>query len=263
MSIQIIDVGEMYADFLRDESRRTGRAEKIAFPRSSGEVCAALTMAAENGWPVTVQGGRTGITAGCVPYGGLILNLSRMNAIGEIEGDRITVQPGATLDQIRTAIAGSGFRFPSDPTETSASIGGMAANNASGARSFRYGPVRRWIHALEVVLANGEMVRLERGVQKADGLKFELGNIRGNLPELPLPDVKSAAGYFVKPDMDLVDLFIGAEGTLGVVTELTLQLMPAPEEMVGLTAFFCVGGTGVGVCPLSAGRRGGEPAHSD
>jgi len=236
--MDINDIGEGYVDFLHDESRREGRADKIAFPRSTDEVREALAIASENNWPITVQGGRTGITGGCVPDGGLILNLSKMNAIGPIDGDQMTVQPGATLADIRAKIDGSGQFFPSDLTETTATIGGMVANNASGARSFRYGSVRKWIHALEIVLANGECVRVERGIHTAEGLSFELGGISGILPDLPLSNVKTSAGYYVKPNMDLVDLFIGAEGTLGVVTGITLALLPKPAQMIGLTAFF-------------------------
>ena len=242
MSIQILDVTDDHADYLCDESRRVGRAEKIAFPRSTGDVREAFQRAVENGWVITVQGGRTGITGGCVPDGGLILNLSRMNTIGEIAGDCMTVQPGALLVDIREAIQGSGLFFPSDLTETTAAIGGMVANNASGARSFRYGAIRNWIQALEVVLATGKTVRVERGVHKASGLNFKLASIEGRLPDIShlrrCDNVKSAAGYFVKPDMDLVDLFIGAEGTLGVVTEITIRLLPEPEQLNGLTAFF-------------------------
>lgn len=245
MAIQILDVNEGHADYLCDESRRVGHAETICFPRSTTEVAQALEAASTNGWPVTIQGGRTGITGGCVPDGGLILNLSRMNAIGEINGDTMAVQPGALLADIRKAVGGGGdpaLFFPSDLTETTASIGGMVANNASGARSFRYGAVRNWIQALEVVLANGETIHVERGVHKADGLGFKLGGIEGMLPDLShlrrCDGIKNAAGYFVKPDMDLVDLFIGAEGTLGVVTEITIRLLPEPGQMNGLTAFF-------------------------
>ena len=243
MSVEILDVSEDHVDYLRDESRRVGHAEKIAFPKSGNEVREALQTAAENNWPVTVQGGRTGITGGCVPEGGLILNLSRLNAIGEIKGDQMTVQPGALLVDIRTAIKDSGLFFPSDLTETTASIGGMVANNASGARSFRYGAVRNWIQALEVVLANGETIRVERGVHTASGVDFQLGSLSGKLPvnshlRRCAAEVKNAAGYFVKPNMDLVDLFIGAEGTLGVVTEVTIKLLPKPAEINGLTAFF-------------------------
>lgn len=242
MMAQILDVTDDHADYMCDESRRVGHAEKITFPKSIADVREALQISVENGWPVTVQGGRTGITGGCVPDGGLILNLSRMNAMGGIDSDRMTIQPGALLADIRETIKGSGLFFPSDLTETTASIGGMVANNASGARSFKYGPVRNWIHALEVVLTNGETVRVERGVHKANDLDFKLGRLKGRLPDIShlrrCDSVKSAAGYFVKPDMDLVDLFIGAEGTLGVVTEVTINLLAEPVQLNGLTAFF-------------------------
>lgn len=240
--MRFMDIGDEYVDFLRDESQRAGHAEKITFPRTTADVCEALHAAAENGWPVTVQGGRTGITGGCVPDGGLILNLSRMNTIGAIEGDRMTVQPGVLLADLREATKGSGLFFPPDLTETTASIGGMMANNASGARSFKYGAVRNWIQALEVVLASGEKVRLERGVHRVENGHFKMGNLTGQLPDTAhlrrCAKLKSSAGYHLEPDMDLVDLFIGAEGTLGVVTEALLKLLPEPEAMNGLTVFF-------------------------
>lgn len=236
--MRVFDIGDDYVDFLHDESRREGRADKIAFPVSTEDVREALQTAAENGWPITVQGGRTGITGGCVPDDGLILNLSRMNAIGEITGHRMTVQSGAVLADIRCALADSDFFFPSDLTETSATIGGMISNNASGARSFRYGSVRSWIQGLTVVLPNGEVVALERGMDRAAGRAYKVGGVEGELPELTMPAVKTAAGYYVMPDMDLVDLFIGAEGTLGIITEATLQLLPRQNAVYGLTAFF-------------------------
>ncbi len=239
MPVKILDVGEVYADYLHDESRLEGRADRITFPASTEEVREALSVATENNWPVTVQGGRTGITGGCVPEGGLILNLSHMKQIEEVDHTRLVVQPGAVLSDIRAVLAQTGFFFPSDLTETSATIGGMLANNASGARSFRYGSVRPWIHGLTVVLPNGEVVALERGIHRADGLDFTIGSISGTLPDLKTPlNIKSAAGYFVQPDMDLVDLFIGAEGTLGIITKAALQLLPVSEQMIGLTAFF-------------------------
>ncbi|WP_136080621.1 FAD-binding oxidoreductase [Pontiella desulfatans] len=240
MAVRILDVGEEHADYLHDESRRVGRAERIAFPETTEEVVEVLQVASENHWPVTVQGGRTGITGGCVPEGGLILNVSHMKAIGHLDGDRMTLQPGALLADIRSSIEGSGWFFPSDLTETTASIGGMVANNASGARSFKYGAVRNWIHALDVVLPSGEIVQVERGVHRANGRCFRLGAVGGRLQAhlRKCAWVKSAAGYYVEPDMDLVDLFIGAEGTLGVVTGITIQLLPKPEQLIGLTAFY-------------------------
>lgn len=227
-----------FADFLHDESRRTGFADGIIFSKTEDDVRRAL----RSGKPVTVQGARTGVAGGAVPEGGLILNLSRMNRIGDIDESRITVQPGALLSEVRKKIEAAGLFFPPDPTETSASLGGMLACNASGALSFHYGPTRNWVHALRIVLTDGDALRIERG-QKAAGLKFELTTesgrvITGELPNLKLPNVKSAAGYFIQPNMDLIDLFFGMEGTLGVITEAELDLIPAPSARQALCAFF-------------------------
>ena len=225
-----------HADYLRDESRRVGRADRIAFPRTEAEVLAALAEAREQKLPVTTQGARTGVTGGAVPEGGLILNLAHMDQILSAENGELRVQPGATLDAIRAAVP-PGFYFAPDPTEPSASIGGMISCNSSGALSFLHGPTRNHVLGLRVALLNGDVVDLRRGRDKTAGLRFRLGPVSGELPPLRRPAVKNAAGYFVDPDMDLVDLFVGAEGTLGVVTEATLRLLPAPGAVWGLMAF--------------------------
>ena len=113
----------------------------------------------------------------------------------------------------------------------------MISCNSSGALSFLHGPTRNHVLGLRVALPNGDIVDLRRGRDQTAGLRFQLGSVSGELPPLRRPAVKNAAGYFVDPDMDLVDLFVGAEGTLGVVTEATLRLLPAPGAVWGLMAF--------------------------
>ncbi len=225
-----------HADFLRDESRRSGRADLIAFPRSEADVLSALAHARAAQMPVTVQGARTGVAAGAVPEGGLVLNLSQMNRILAADPAQMRVQPGVPLSAIRAAVPPGSF-FAPDPTEPSASIGGMISCNSSGALSFLHGPTRNHILALRVATPSGEILDLRRGRDQAQGLHFALGSLSGLLPPLPRPPVKNAAGYFIDPNMDLLDLFIGAEGTLGVVTEATLRLLPAPGAVWGLMAF--------------------------
>ena len=242
MTIEIKRFTTEFDEYLRDESRRCGRADGIVFAKSEADVQAALRVAAEKSWPITVQGARTGISAGAVPEGGLLLNLSRMKRVGEVADKRIIVQPGALLTEIQEAVKAQNLFFPPDPTETSASIGGMLACNASGAQSFHYGSTRNWVHALRVVLADGDVLHIKRGM-KADGLSFKLRTesgreISGELPSLNMPNVKSAAGYFIQPDMDLVDLFIGMEGTLGIITEAELTLIEIPPVRQALCAFF-------------------------
>lgn len=237
-----------FEDYLRDESRRTGAASSISFPASEAEVVEIVKTVAGTGDPVTLQGARTGIVAGAVPQGGHVLNLSRMKSIGEVRVDEgrgvgsVTVQPGVTLDELRSAIAPNGVFFPPDPTETSASIGGMVACNASGAVSFSYGPTRDWVERVRVVLPEGDTLSIRRGEQYAEGREFSLTTdtgrtLGGRLPGYAQPGVKSAAGYYVADDMDLIEMFIGMEGTLGVITEIELRLIARPAAINGLTLF--------------------------
>jgi len=237
-----------HEDYLHDESRSTGVADSISFPTTEADVIEVVNAIRAQGGSITVQGARTGIAAGAVPNGGHILNLQRMNAIGAVQreaqggGATITVQPGALLQDIYEAVESEGFFFPPDPTEASASMGGAVACNASGAMSHYYGPTRRWVRAIRLVLGDGSVLRIARGEHRAQGRAFSLTTdagrtISGKLPGYEQPSVKSAAGYYVADDMDLLDLFIGMEGTLGIVTEAELLLIPHPAARLGLTAF--------------------------
>ncbi len=263
-------VAAEHPDFLRDESRRTGTAAALVQPRNEAEVCAALALARERAWPITVQGGRTGITGGAVPEGGLIINLARMNRVLGLRRDTtgqfvLKVQPGVVLQDLRRLLHTREFSttgwepsslvalealraappqcFVPDPTETTATLGGMAACNASGACTFRYGATRGYIAGLRLMLADGDVLVLQRGGAHAQDREFTLltenqQRLVGHVPDYALPRVKNAAGYFAAPDMDLLDLVIGSEGTLGLVTELDVKLLPAPGARWGLMAFF-------------------------
>ena len=132
--------------------------------------------------------------------------------------------------------------FTPDPTETSASLGGMVACNASGACSFAYGATRGHIRALTVALVDGDLLDLQRGVQRANGRAFQLTTrsnraLTGVVPAYDLPAVKNAAGYHAAADMDLIDLFIGSEGTLGAIVEIELSLRPRPAVTWGVVSF--------------------------
>jgi len=244
----IKDVHSLFPEYLRDESRRIGTADSISFPESEQEIRDHLADCARQRLPVTVQGARTGITAGAVPEGGHILNLSRLNRIVDFRpGDSpsVVVEPGVSLAALREVIrdetAGALF-LPPDPTETSASAGGMVACNASGARSFRYGSTRRYVNRLSAILPDGARLEIERSVQQADGRHFALGTdtgrtITGELPGYSGPPIKNAAGYYARDDMDLLDLFIGAEGTLGVVSRIEFRLLRAPAIQAALLVF--------------------------
>lgn len=242
-------------DFLRDESRKCGAAEAIAFPQNTAELAAAVREAAARGLAVSLQGARTGISAGAVPDGGVIINLSKMDRVLGSRTDAagnafLRVQAGLPLVALRRHLAagekattgGCPYLFPPDPTEASASLGGMAACNASGACSYAYGPTRSYIEGLTVVLADGDTLTLRRGEGFATGLRFSLTTdsgrmIAGDLPDYALPSVKNAAGYWIRPGMDLLDLFIGNEGTLAAIAELELRLIPKPHKTLGVLSY--------------------------
>lgn len=263
-------LGPELEEYVRDESRTVGHAETISFPTSEDQVRDVLRELHASGTPVTVQGARTGLAAGAVPQGGHVLNLSRMDAVlglrrGEDGTFRLRVQPGVVLANLRKALANKSVPtngwdeeslaaldelyagpeqfFPTDPTETSACIGDMVACNASGARSYGYGPVRPHVSALRVVLADGDVVALRRGEARAHGRSLRLVTEAGrslslDLPTYEMPHTKNASGYYVADDMDALDLFVGSDGTLGVVTEVELALMPAPAVVWGVSCFF-------------------------
>jgi len=233
---------------LSDASGRTGRAEALFRPESEADVAAILRRAAREGIAVTVQAARTSTTASSVPEGGWLLSTERLRTIHPIDSARQTVkaEPGAILADLQREVEQQGWLYPPDPTSRhDCSVGGTIACNASGARTFAYGATRRWVRGLRVVLATGEVLDLERGrvVSSADD-RFEIASASGDTRALPAPRLavpradKHAAGYASAPGLDLVDLFIGSEGTLGIVSEAELQLTALPERCLGLLIFF-------------------------
>ena len=260
---RINDQNEM-SIFLSDESRRTGTAAEICFPQTAGEISALLRE--DINTPVTIQGGRTGVTAGAVPESGIAINLSGMNKVlrmpfaaadassvsdtGSVSDTNLSgsltaaVHPGVLLTSLQEQLHPLGLFFPPDPTETTASIGGMVSCNSSGACSYRYGATRNHIRSLEMVLADGDTLSIRRGEHHAKAGRFALTTdggrvISGTLPQVTMPNVKKhTAGYFIRPDMDMIDLFIGSEGTLGIITSIEIDLLPEPKHLWGAVVFF-------------------------
>lgn len=259
-----------FSEYLRDESRTIGNAESISFPKSEEEVIEVIKEVYPRDSQITIQGARTGLAAGAVPNGGHVMNLSKMDRVLGIRADKegcfyLSVQPGTILSQLRKQIENKKFDtnqwdenslevytafceaseqfFPPDPTETSATIGGMVACNASGARSYLYGSTRRYITAVRVVLFNGQTLAIHRGESFAQGRSLKLTTEQGKVFDIPLPTfkmpkTKNASGYFIDDNMDAIDLFIGSDGTLGVITEIEVQLLPLPEIIWGVSCFF-------------------------
>ncbi|HJQ34642.1 MAG TPA: FAD-binding oxidoreductase [Pyrinomonadaceae bacterium] len=236
--------------FLADASNTAGgRAERVLFPEGAEEVARALAEAAREGKAVTVAGAGTGIVGGRVPFGGVVLSTARLNRVGEFvregAGGWATVGAGVVLGDFQREAKARGLLYPPDPTEWSCFIGGTVATNASGARTFKYGPTRAYVRRLQVALSTGDLIDLRRGESfaGADGsVRLPLGGgrqVEARLPSYTMPATrKHAAGYFVAPGMDLIDLFIGSEGTLGVVTEAEVKLLPQPEGVLAGVVFF-------------------------
>jgi D-lactate dehydrogenase (cytochrome) len=240
--------------YLYDASNLAGgQAARVVFPETTDEVVDVLREASRTRTPVTVAGAGTGVVGGRVPFGGIVLATDRLNRIGEIvkvvdeegEGGRIIVGAGVVLADLRRVVEARGLLYPPDPTEWSCFVGGTIATNASGARTFKYGATRNYVNRLTVALATGDVIEFSRGQLRADAdgrIHIPLAGgreIDARMPTYRMPQTrKHAAGYFVAPGMDLIDLFVGSEGTLGVVTEAGLKLLLMPEGLLSGVVFF-------------------------
>src|SRR5215813_10099132 len=232
--------------FLSDASFiREGHADRVVLPESVEEISEILANANRERVPVTVSGAGTGTVGGRVAFGGIVLATDKLNRIKQIvhegQGGFAVVEPGVVLVDLQRAVDHEGLLYPPDPTERDCFVGGNVATNASGARTFKYGPTRNYIRRLKVVLASGEVLDLQRGDVRADAeRRMRLGkSIEVQLPHYRMPVTrKNATGYFVAPEMDAVDLFIGSEGTLGVIGEVEVKLLPKPEGLLSGVVFF-------------------------
>jgi D-lactate dehydrogenase (cytochrome) len=226
-----------------------GFASRVIFPETASQVGEVLTSATHEGTPVTVSGAGTGTVAGRVPFGGYVLATDKLNEIKSIVkeegGGRAVVEAGVVLADFQRLLEPEALLYPPDPTERSCFLGGNVATNASGARTFKYGPTRNYVERLKIALATGDLVDLRRGELRADaGGRIEIPlqcgrTIEARLPSYRMPQVrKHASGYYVAPGMDLIDLFIGSEGTLGVIVEAEVKLLPKPEGLLSGVVFF-------------------------
>ena len=188
------------------------RPDFAACPKTSAEVAAVMKVASEYRLPVTTRGAGYGYVGGSVPVrGGVVLAMKGMNRIKEIDrADFVAVvEPGVVTGDLQSAARKKGLYYPPDPASLkNCSIGGNIATNAGGPRCLKYGVTRHYVLGLELVLANGDIVRCGGRTHKN------------------------------KTGFDLVGLFVGSEGLLGVVTEATLRLLPAPPARAALSAGF-------------------------
>ena len=265
---------KIFADFpayLMDESKLNGTADWLFFPKSEAEILCILDFLRKNKLRTYVSAARTGIVGACVPSSGSILSIEKMNKIIGLGFDNkknhyfLRVEPGITLNEINDNLIKKefdnipeltpnaifnfkeikeSFHYPVDPTEMSATVGGTVATNASGARTLKYGPTRAWIKGLRVILATGDILDIQRGecfVSKEGD--FIINKVNGEKLQFKAPayvfntSVKNAAGIYSKPNMDLIDLFIGSEGILGIITQIDIWFIEK-RSLISNVMFF-------------------------
>lgn len=209
VSDHVFEGADINPDYAKDEMPIYGTKmpDLAVQPRSTEEVAAVVKICYENNIPVTPRGAGTGLAGGAVPlYGGVLIDISKMNRIVsyDMENFVVNIEAGVLLNDLASDCQSRGMLYPPDPGEKFACVGGNVATNAGGMRAVKYGATRDYVRAMTVVLPTGEITHLGATVSK------------------------TSSGY------SLLNLMIGSEGTLGIITELTLKIIPAPKKVVSL-----------------------------
>ena len=199
-------------EFAADATKIAHMPDVVAFPENSEQISRILRLATENGFPVVPRGAGTGMSGGAVPvHGGVVLAMDRLNRILSVDRDNLIAraEPGVITADLQQAVEAQGLFYPPDPASLKVStLGGNIAECAGGLRAVKYGVTRDYVLGLTIVLPTGEIIKT--GVETRKGV----------------------AGY------DLVRLIAGSEGTLAIITAMTLRLVPKPETKRTMVAFF-------------------------
>jgi D-lactate dehydrogenase (cytochrome) len=228
---------DLLASFASDAAHvPDGFASGVSFPADEAQV-AALVAAAGRIVPV---GAQSSLTGGATPRGDVVLSTRALTRLDEPAGGRVRAGAGVSLHDLQAFLAARQLYYPPVPTFDGAFLGGTIATNAAGAATFKYGSTRDWVTAITIVLAGGDVLDVRRGkvTASAEG-DFEIQHSNGRdrvaIPTYTMPAVaKLSAGYFARPGMDLIDLFIGAEGTLGVIVDAEVRVIARPERFFAL-----------------------------
>ena len=225
---RVFSGGNVSSDYEHDEMTIYGlyAPEAVLLAQNTDEISAVLRYCCQKGIAVTPRGAGTGLCGGCVAVrGGIVLSTERMKRVLEVDEKNMTatVEPGVLLMEFPKALEGTGLFYPPDPGEKTATMGGNAMTNAGGMRAVRYGVTRDYVLGMGVVLSSGEILTL--------GGK----------------NVKTSSGY------SLIDLLVGSEGTLGILTKLTVKLIPEPKANISLLIPFDDLDTCIGAVPAVLG----------
>ncbi|MBN1334344.1 MAG: FAD-binding oxidoreductase [Deltaproteobacteria bacterium] len=226
--MDVVTDPDVLAGYLSDASRIPGRAEALVRPCSALEVAEVVRRCQERGTPLTVSAGRTSTVGGPVPDGGWILSTEHLDGVLAVSDERAVAQAGVRLGALQDRVEAQGRLHPPDPTSRDeCTLGATLACNASGPRTYRFGPSRDWVESVEAVLPTGEIVEADRTTPIPAGWE---------VPRWSVPTTKHAAGYV--PTDNLLDLLVGSEGTLGVITRATVRLTTRPSGILGLLVPF-------------------------
>lgn len=245
-------IADRFSSYLSDESKLRGEVpQSISLPQTVEQLSDVLASHHAANQPTAISARRTGVVGGCVPFGRTnLVSLERLNGVLGSGTDEKTGEPylsvlsGTQLSTIDEYLAANlpGWYYPVDPTCRDAAIGGNISTNAAGMRSFFYGSTRKWVRGLSVVLSDGGVINFRRGEVTAEGgrLKIEARNGLREFLGRPIrvPDTKHSIGYHFSDGVDLADIFVAAEGTLGAIAAAEIRLAPRPRKRLYYLQFF-------------------------
>ncbi len=230
--------------YLVDAANIKGDCTAVYIPKNAEEIQQIVLECNKTKTTITVSGNGTSLTGARVPKGGIVISTEKLNRTIEINCNEkyAIVEPGVILSDFKDTVESMGLFYPADPTEQNCFIGSTVATNASGARTFKFGSTRNFVEQLKIILPNGEKFSISRGKVFANKNHFEF-YINNTLASFDIPDLeycvsKNAAGYYCKANMDLIDLFIGSEGTLGIIYEIKFKLLDLPQNFFSTVIFF-------------------------
>ena len=230
--------------YIEDTSNICGKADRLYIPETVEELSSLFAELSVNKVTTTLSAGGTGTTGGRVPLDGVVVSIEKFDCILNIDVEQKTIllQAGVLLADAESQLNSKGLSLRAQPTEPLAMVGGVVSTCASGAKSFKYGSIRKYVNYLKIILSDGFMLELRRGQVFAAKRKFNFV-INGrsfdfNLPKYHMPNIKHSAGYYIEDNMDLIDLFIGQEGTLGVIVEVGLDVQQKPTDFFDCVVFF-------------------------